>query len=482
MPACRDQWTYIVFALLFLIVSPFVSSADEIRNQADEQKLNLVLIVIDDLGWADVGCYGSGFYETPRIDALASAGMRFTDAYATSLVCSPTRASLMTGKYPARLQLTDYLVGRRQRIDSPMLRAHFRHALPREEVTLAEKLKQAGYRTAHIGKWHLGGRNYWPEDQGFDVNIAGCGSGMPLSFFWPQWKKNPPIKGRRPGDYLPDLLAEKAVQFIENNRDQPFFLNLCHYAVHVPLEAPADRIAKYKKKKATGCRDNPVYAAMVESIDRSVGRVMDTLKRLGLAKRTVIIFTSDNGGLSVKEGPKTPATCNAPLRAGKGHLYEGGIRVPFIVHWPGHASAGSVCHTPVSSIDVMPTICALADVPVDTEKEAIDGRSLVPLLTGKGEFDRDALYWHYPHFSNQGGRPGGVIRCGNFKLIERYESGTVELYNLADDISETRDLALALPEKARQLRNRLHQWQKSVHANMPQANPNFQKAQPPNDN
>ncbi|MHC4675223.1 MAG: sulfatase, partial [Planctomycetota bacterium] len=341
-------------------------------------------------------------------------------------------------------------------------------------VTIAEVLKSAGYKTCHIGKWHLGEEPYYPEHQGFDINIGGCRSGMPRSFFWPDWKGNPPIVGRREGEYLPDRLADEAVRFIEGNKDQPFFLYLAHYAVHIPLQAKKPMIAKYvAKPKPLGGQDNPIYAAMVESIDESVGRVLDVLMRLGIEDRTVVIFTSDNGGLSVREGAHTPATCNAPLRGGKGHLYEGGIREPLIVKWPGVVQPGSICDVSVCSIDFFPTMVEMAGLGGIKTNGPIDGESIVPLLKQSGRLQREALYWHYPHFSNQGGRPGGVIRQGDFKLIERYEDGTLELYNLRMDIGETRNLAHLIPPKAVELHRRLQEWRQSVDANMPVSNPDF---------
>ena len=441
---------------------------------ARSERPNVVVILIDDLGWSDVGCYGSRFYETPNIDRLAAEGVRFTDGYAASPVCSPTRAALMTGKYPARLHLTDFLVNRRFRPDSPILPAPYRHELPLEEVTIADALKPFGYTSAHIGKWHLGPEPYSPENQGFDINIGGTNSGMPASFFWPRWGDNPPIVGNFEGEYLPDRLAAEAVRFIEDHKDRPFFLHLSHYAVHIPLEAKQEMIRKYEEKpKPPGGQNNPIYAAMVESVDQSVGRVMDALARVGIDERTVVFFTSDNGGLSIGGRPNTPATCSAPLRAGKGQLYEGGIRVPFIVKWPGVTTAGTTCEVPVHSIDFFPTILEMAGADAVTTNGPIDGESIVPLLKGDGRLQRDALYWHYPHFSNQLERPGGAIRVGDLKLIERYEDGTVELYNLADDIGERSDLTLEMPDTARALRDRFRDWRQSVNANMPVPNPNY---------
>ena len=445
--------------------------------RARGQKPNFVFVLIDDLGWADVGCFGSRFYETPNIDLLAAQGMKFTSGYAACPVCSPTRASIMTGKYPARLHLTDFLKGRRTRKGSPVLPAPYRDELPLEEVTIAEALKSAGYTTCHIGKWHLGGEPYFPEHQGFDINIGGCHSGAPRSFFWPKWGDNPPVVGRREGEYLPDRLAEEAAHFIEVNKDKPFFLYLSHYAVHIPMEAKEEMIAKYRAKpKPRGGQDNPIYAAMVESIDQSVGRVVKTLERLRIDDRTVVLFMSDNGGLSVREGKNTPATTNAPLRCGKGYLYEGGIREPWIVKWPGVVKPGSTCDVPVISVDFFPTLLEIAAVKGVKTNGPIDGESIVPLLKQTGGLKRDAIYWHYPHFSNQGGRPGGAIRQGDFKLIERYEDGTLELYNLERDISETNNLAYSMPDKTAELRKRLHEWRKSVDATMPPPNPDYKGA------
>ncbi|UCD28375.1 MAG: sulfatase, partial [Planctomycetota bacterium] len=294
------------------------------------------------------------------------------------------------------------------------------------------------------------------------------------SFFLPTWKNNPPIVGRKQGEYLPDRLAEEAVQFIKNNQDKPFFLYLAHYAVHIPIQAKKPMIAKYRAKpKPAGCQDNPIYAAMVESIDRSVGRILKTLEQLGIDDRTVVIFTSDNGGLSVQEGPNTPPTCNAPLRGGKGHLYEGGIRVPFIVKWPGVVEPGSTSSVPVCSIDFLPTIVEMAGLKNVETNGSIDGKSIVPLLKQTGGWQRQELYWHYPHYANQKGRPGGMVRQGDFKLIERYEDGTLELYNLKDDIGETSNLVLSMPNKAVELRKRLQEWRQSVDATMPPRNPDY---------
>lgn len=438
------------------------------------KRLTFVFILIDDMGWSDSACYGSTFYETPNIDRLASQGMRFTDAYAAAPVCSPTRASIMTGKYPARLRLTDFIGGDLVGENSRILPAEYIHQLPLEEVTIPEALKPAGYVSAHIGKWHLGDKPYYPEAQGFDLNVGGSHSGMPRDYFYPAWGDNPPLKGRH-GEYLTDRLTEEAEKFIEDNRDKPFFLHLAHYAVHVPIQARKETVDKYQARvKAENIHNNSVYAAMIESVDESVGRVMKKLEQLGIAERTVVFFMSDNGGLSVKEGDfkHTPATSNAPLRAGKGYLYEGGLREPMIIRWPGVVAPASLCSVPVISVDFYPTILEIAGITGDPELLA-DGASLVPLLKQTGNLEREAIYWHYPHFSNQGGMAGGAVRKGDYKLIEFYQDGFLELYNLKDDIGETNNLAGKRPEKAAELRQLLKHWLKEVKAQMPVPNPDY---------
>lgn len=453
-----------------------------LREESGRKKPNFVFILVDDLGWRDVGCYDSSLYETPNVDRLAAEGMRFTQAYAACPVCSPTRASIMTGKYPARLGLTNYIAGRRTRQGSPILPADFLLYMPSDEVTIAEVLRSAGYATCHVGKWHMGGeKQHLPEDQGFDVNVGGTGSGMPRSYFWPQWRGNPPIQGNFDGEYLPDRLSEEARRFIEANKDRPFFVYLSHHAVHIPIEGKPEKIARYQSKieaapPGKGEQNNPHYAAMVESVDDSVGRVMETLRRLKIDERTIVIFFSDNGGLCTPEGKHTPATSNSPLRAGKGYLYEGGIREPWIVKWPGVVKPSSVCEVPVVSIDFFPTICDMVGLDrgrIKT-KGPTDGVSIIPLLKNpNASLDRKAIYWHYPHFSNQGGRPAGAIRVGDFKLIERYEFGTLELYNLKEDVGETTNLVERMPDKARELHRMLRLWRKEVNANMPPPNPNY---------
>jgi|SRR6516165_314856 arylsulfatase A-like enzyme len=451
-----------------------VASRPAQAQDAPRPKLNFVFILIDDMGWKDAGCNGSTFYQTPNIDRLAAQGMRFTDGYAACPVCSPTRASILTGKYPARLHLTDWLPGRADRPSQKLLRPRFRQFLPLEEVTIARALKPMGYVSASIGKWHLGGKPYYPEQHGFDLNIGGTERGSPPSYFFPYKNPNisiPILPGGREGEYLTDRLTEEAEKFINQNNNKPFFLYLAHYAVHIPLQAKKDIIAKYQARaRPDDEQNNAIYAAMVESVDESVGRVMRKLDELRIADRTVIFFTSDNGGLSVKEGPNTPATSNAPLRAGKGYLYEGGIREPLIIRWPGTAKAGSVCHVPVSSVDFYPTILEMTGLP----KQPVDGESLVPLLKQIGALKRDTLYWHYPHYSNQGGKPGGAVRRGDYKLIEFYEDGKLEMYNLKEDIGEKNDLAATMPGKVKEMQAILKQWRQGVNAQMPTPNPDYE--------
>ena len=448
---------------------------------------NFVFILADDLGWTDLGCYGSSFYETPHLDRLAAKGMRFTDAYATCSVCSPTRASILTGKYPARLHLTDWLPGRTDRPSQKLKHPTILDHLPLEEVTLAEALREGGYRTGFIGKWHLGNTNYFPEKQGFDLNVAGCARGSPPSYFSPY--RIPTLTDGPKGEYLTDRLTDEALKFIESVKGKPFLLYLSHYAVHNPQQAKAEMIAKYKakaarlpppagpeflpegKNQARQIQNQPVYAAMVQSVDESVGRVMQKLAELGLEDNTVVFFTSDNGGLSTSEG--TP-TSNVPLRAGKGWHYEGGVREPLIIRWPGVTKPGSVCRAPMVSTDYYPTLLEMAGLPL-RPRQHMDGVSLVPLLQGGTRPERP-LFWHYPHYSNQGGGPGGAVRLGNLKLIEWYEDMRVELFNLRDDPGERHDLAAAMPDETAALRQQLHAWRQRVNAAMPTPNPDYNPA------
>ena len=432
---------------------------------AGGKKPNFVFFLVDDLGWRDVGCYGTKFYETPNIDRLAAEGMRFTDAYAACPVCSPTRASILTGKYPARLHLTDWIAGHNQP-NAKLRIPDWTKYLPLEEVTIAEALKPAGYATASIGKWHLGGEPYYPDKQGFDLNVGGTAKGQPPRYFSPY--SIPTLADGPKGEYLTDRLADEAEKFIEQNRDRPFFLYLPHFAVHTPIQGKEEITAKYAAKPPDGGQKNATYAAMIESVDESVGCVMKKLDALGLADRTVVFFMSDNGGLA-------GVTSNAPLRAGKGTLYEGGIREPMIIKWPGVVRSGTTASTPVTSTDFYPTILEMAGLPLKPEQH-VDGLSLVPLLKESGPLRRDTLYWHYPHYHRT--TPAGALRHGDWKLIEYFEDGHVELYNLKEDLSETKDLAAAMPEKTHELQKMLAEWRRSVGAQMPATNPNYKPAKP----
>lgn len=434
--------------------------AAEPGAQASKRPLNFVFILMDDMGWMDLGCYGSRFYDTPNIDALASQGIRFTSAYAACCVCSPTRASILTGKYPARLHITDWIPGGNDP-KGKLRPPSFRQELPLEERTIAAALKEAGYATASIGKWHLGKPPFDPQHHGFDLNFAGEDRGHPASYFYPY--NGPDIKTGEPGDYLTDRLTDEALAFIEQSKDKPFFLYLPHYAVHAPFQAKADLIRKYQDRvRPDDPQNSAVYGAMVESSDQSVGRIMRKLDELGIAEHTVVIFTSDNGGF-------LRATANGPWRKGKGTLYEGGLRVPLIIRWPDAAKPGTVCDTPVISNDFFATILEASGIRAPHG----DGSSIVPLIEHGTPPQRDALYWHYPHYHQPPAAPSGAIRCGDFKLIEFYEDGRVELYNLKDDPSERNDLVSVMPEKAVELKHQLHQWLKDVDAQMPTANPDF---------
>ena len=424
---------------------------------------NFVFFLLDDLGWSDVSCYGSKYYDTPAIDRLAAEGMRFTDAYAACPVCSPTRASILTGRYPARLNLTDWIPGHK-RANPPLLVPAFNQELPLAEVTIAESLRAAGYTSASIGKWHLGGEPFYPDKQGFDLNVGGTHKGQPPSYFSPY--RIPTLADGPKGEYLSDRLTDEAEKFIEANRQRPFFLYFPHFAVHQPIQARKDLAAKYAAKPPDGKQNNATYAAMIESVDQSVGRILAKLQALGIADRTALFFMSDNGGLE-------PVTSNAPLRAGKGTLYEGGIREPLMVKWPGVVRPGSICSVPVTSTDFFPTILQMAGLPPEPAHH-VDGLSLVPLLRGSGPITREALYWHYPHYHKT--TPGGAIRAGRWKLIEYFEDGRLELYDLGADVGETTDLAARMPDKARALRAMLQAWRTSVGARMPTPNPDYRPA------
>jgi len=458
-----------------------VAAADDGRPA----RPNLIFLLVDDLGWTDLGYSGSDLYETPHIDRLAAAGMRFTNGYAACTVCSPTRAAAMTGMYPARLHVTDFIAGHarphaRLKVPDWTMRLEHRH------VTLAEALKAGGYATAQVGKWHLAPRDpekrfvededYFAVTQGFDVQVAGtC---HPGTYFYP-YKKNGydarVAEGAKPGQYLTDRLTDEALAFIEKNRHRPFFLYFAYFNVHTPLGGRADYVEQYKAKVKPGMRHtNPVYAAMVQSVDDSVGRIRAKLDELGIAERTAILFTGDNGGLDREGNP----TENLPLRDGKGSTYEGGVREPTIIHWPGVTQPGSASDEPVITLDYYPTLLEIAGVPGDREHNAkVDGVSLVPLLRDPGaKPGREAIYWHYPHYHRGGATPYGAVRAGDWKLIEFYEDMRVELYNLRHDLGESENLAERMPDQRDRLRRMLHAWRDRVGAQMPTPNPDCDPA------
>lgn len=455
---------------------------------------NVVFFLADDLGQRDLGAYGSTFYETPSLDRMARQGARFTDAYAACPVCSPTRASLMTGQWPQRTGITDYIGApmkpEQWKRNTKSLPAPYSDRLALDAPTMAKAMKAAGYATFFAGKWHLGPEGFWPENQGFDINMGGIDRGGPYGgnkYFSPYG--NPRLTDGPPGEHLPDRLATETSKFIEANKGKPFFAYLSFYSVHTPLMARPDLQRKYDEKRARLgledkwgreherdvrlVQDHAVYAGMVEAMDLAVGKVLAKLDELGLAENTLVIFTSDNGGLSTSEGWPTS---NLPLRGGKGWLYEGGIREPLLVRWPGLIKPGTVVGTPVSSPDFFPTLLDVAGVKPQPG-QVLDGRSLVPVFKG-GSLPERALFWHYPHYGNQGGAPGAAIRRGDWKLIEWQEDGRTELFNVAADISEKNDLAAKEPARVAQLRNELHAWQKQVGAKFPIPNPEYDTVKP----
>jgi arylsulfatase A-like enzyme len=434
--------------------------AQEADSAPSAARPNVIVVLVDDMGWRDLSCQGSPFYETPHIDRLAASGMRFTHGYSACTVCSPSRAALMTGQYPARLHITDWIAGH-ERPFAKLRIPDWQKFLPLEAVTVAERLAAAGYATANIGKWHLGDAPYSPEQQGFQKNLGGYHRGQPPSYFAPY--KIPTLPDGPAGEYLTDRESAEAVSFIETNRERPFFLYLPHYCVHTPIQAKPAVQAKYAAKNAGGlATKNAAYAAMVESVDDCMGRILDAVDRLGIRDRTAIIFTSDNGGLA-------NVTDNAPARAGKGSAYEGGVRVPFIVSWPGVTKPGTTNAMPVITPDITATVLDLTDIGPAAD-QPLDGRSLAGALRGK-PLDRDAVYWHYPHYHPGGATPYSAIRAGDWRLVHFYEDGRSELYDLAHDEGEKTDLAAGDPERTAQLKAKLDAWLESVGAQLPMPNP-----------
>ncbi len=438
---------------------------------------NILFILVDDLGWSDLGVYGSDLHETPRIDAFAGQAIRFTNAYSASPVCSPTRASIMTGKHPAKLRMTVW----REAARNPPLRRRLvppitADSLPHEEITVAEVLRQGGYVTAHIGKWHLGTAEYYAQTQGFDYDIGGTLWGAPQTFFYPYGGKGPfrgiryvpHLEGGEDGEYLTDRLTSEAIRVLRRERDRPLFLHLAYHTVHTPIEGKPEIVERYRAKIRAGMQHrNPHLAAMVHSLDENFGRILDTLDETAMADDTVVFLTSDNGGYVNRYGGMQ-VTDNAPLRSGKGSLYEGGIRVPLMVRWPGVTVPGIVSDVPVSSIDYYRTILAMTGLAVDRDHgRGIDGIDLAPLLRDPDDVpDRAALYFHYPHYYATTS-PVSAVRMGNWKLLRYYEDARLELYDLADDIGERSNRASDEPEMASALLGRLESWLDQVNAQHP---------------
>lgn len=482
---------------MFALAAAVLLAASQAPSNAVEPRPNVVFFLVDDLGWADIGCFGSSFYKTPNVDRLAGSGVKFTQAYAACPVCSPTRASIMTGRHPVRVDITDWIPGasRSKAQGAKLQHVDDRDDLALEEVTMAEVFGDAGYRTYFAGKWHLGagpgdrmykgGQTHLPTDQGFDLNVGGGERGSPYGGYYAPWS-NPRLKTGNEGEYLTNYLTDRTVEFIKTHQNSsaepsPFFVYLSYYNVHTPIQAYKPRLAEYEAEaaaldgdtpvidehtaKSRGRQDYPAYASMVSAMDESVGRVLDSLEAAGVADNTIVCFFSDNGGLCTTK--KIGPTCNLPLRSGKGWLYEGGVREPMIIRAPGVAKAGSTCETPVVSMDFAPTLSELCGIEATPDLHA-DGHSLVTELKGDAADGDRALYWHYPHYHGSTWTPGASIRDGDWKLIEFYHDEKVELYNLADDLGEQHDLSTLRPEMTEKLLAKLHTWQGQMNAKMPQ--------------
>ncbi len=471
MPPSRGSVRLFLSGCLALVVAA-ISARPLPADDPASTPPNIILILADDLGWTDLSGYGSDLYQSPHLDQLARDGVRFTTGYSACCVCSPTRAALLTGKYPARLHVTDWIPGLPP-ANPKVIVPDFTEHLPLEEVTLAEALKPHGYSTASIGKWHLGDEASYPEHHGFDLNIAGTHEPRPTPGYFAPYDIATLAQGPE-GEYITDRLGDEAVKFLRDHATRPFFLYLPHFAVHTPIQGKPDLVEQYRaipRGKLT--HQNAIYAAMIHSLDETVGRIRETLDELKLTERTLIVFTSDNGG-------RVPTTSNVPLRAGKGSCHEGGVRVPLIVTWPGTIAAGVTSEAPVITCDLYPTLLELVGRPIP-EGHTPDGVSLVPLLHSQAALPERSLYWHYPHYQHyqQGGTtPYSAIRKGDWKLIEYLSDERVELYNLAQDLGEQQDRSASEPQRVESLRRELRNWRASVGAQMPTPNPDYDPSKP----
>ena len=457
------QWFYAAIILAF--AGSQLSAAD---------RPNIILIFIDDMGWQDVGCYGNDFIDTPHIDQLAAEGMRFTDFYAAGAVCSPTRCALQSGQNQARIGITAHIPGHWRPFER-VITPRPTMALPLDTITVAEALKTSGYTTGYVGKWHLGnGPQFQPDRQGYDLSAVIAGPHLPGKYR----VQSPGVPKPKPGQYRTDYEAELCIDFVKKNKDKPFFLMLSPFAVHIPLGAMSEKVDKYTEKAERTKRElpHPVYAAMVEHCDDMVGRIVSAVAEAGITDNTMIVFTSDNGGLyrryDYREAADDNVSSQAPLKGEKGSLHEGGVRVPLIVKYPPMVKPGTVCSEPTISYDFYPTFVDLAHGKLPTG-QTIDGRSLIPLLTdANARLARNTLHWHYPHYHHD--RPASSIRERDWKLIEYLDgTGDVEVYNLAQDIGETNNLVKENPGRAADLKKKLNQWRQQVIARMPYPNPNY---------
>lgn len=459
----RARLLVLTFAAFFVAGAAHLQLEAAVASRAHP---NVIFILVDDMGATDLGCFGSKFYDTPNIDRLAAQGMKFTQAYSACTVCSPTRASILTGQYPARLHISDWIAGHKYP-KAKLKVPDWQMSLPAGDMNIAKAFKAAGYATASIGKWHLGPTNCWPDRAGFDVNLGGYDRGQPPSYFAPY--KIPTLKEGPRGEFLTDREAAEAVRFIGEHKDGRFFLYLPHYAVHTPIMGKSNVVAKYRARlDHRSGQTNAAYAALVESVDDSVGQILTALERWNLRENTLVIFTSDNGGL-------LPVTKNLGMRAGKGSAYEGGVRVPLLIHWPGVIQPGVTSSVPVISIDFYPTLLELAGLQ-DAPGHVLDGESLAPLLKGQGGLKRDTLFWHYPHYHPGGAKPYSAVREGDWRLVQFFETDAVELYNLKNDPLEQRNLASTEPAKAAALRKKLEGWRQQVKAQLPTPNPAYDPA------